>query len=902
MRTHVVTLSAACALMMATPAAAQLQITTFVQGLSSPVGLVQDPSNAAVQFVVEQGGTVRVVVSGVLRSTPFLNLAASGQNLVLAGGERGLLGLAFPSDYGTTGRFYVNYTRRPDGHTVIARYKRSAGDPYLADPASRLDLEFAPGERYITQPASNHNGGKIAFGPDGYLYIGMGDGGGGGDQFATAQNPSSLLGKMLRIDVSVADGNAKGYQVPPDNPFLDGMPITALPEIWAFGYRNPWRFTFDPIALGGTGAMISGDVGQGAREEINYEPAGRGGRNYGWARREGLIQYDGSKPIAYSPLTDPIYDYPRSFGAAISGGYIYRGNVLGASHRGRYFFADYQFRKFASIALSIDGSGEASYVASSFVDHTAELGGEDALGYISSVDIDAQGELYLSSLGSGRIFKLVTPDTDGDGLPSGWETFFSLDPASAAGVNGASGDPDGDGKTNAQELAEGTHPRGVVANTRYLAEGATSAFFDTSFAVLNPGSTAAAVLFRFLRTDGTFVTQQVAVPANVRATVAAKSVPGLAAAEFSTVVETDAAVVVDRTMTWDGSGYGSHAESAVTAPATSWYFAEGATHSGFELFFLLQNSSATTTANVQARFLLPAGQPIVRTYSIAPNTRLNVWVDPLPGLGSTDVSAVFQSTNAVPIIVERAMYLTSGGQQFRAGHESAGTPSLATSWFLAEGATGPYFDEYILVSNPGTSTASVTVTYLRESGAPLAKTYSVAGNSRFNIWVDGETIGGVSLADVAVSASISSTQPVVVERSMWWPGTAATWAESHNSFGAKATGTRWALADGQLGGANNYETYVLIANTANTVGSVEVKILFDDGSAALTKTFAVSANARFNVPILSQFPTAAGKKFGVVVESKGASPVPIVVERAMYSDAGGVRWAAGTNALATKLQ
>ena len=200
----------------------------------------------------------------------FLDLRSA----VLCCGEQGLLSLVFPPDAATSNRFYVNFTSKPDGNTVVARFTRS-GDPLVADPTSRFDLVWPDGQAFIEQPFGNHNGGHMAFGPDGFLYIGLGDGGSGNDPGHRAQNPQSLLGKILRIDVNVPDANTKGYVVPASNPFVDHLPITALTEIWAFGMRNPWRFTFDDVTRGGTGALVIGDVGQDNWEEIDYEPAAR---------------------------------------------------------------------------------------------------------------------------------------------------------------------------------------------------------------------------------------------------------------------------------------------------------------------------------------------------------------------------------------------------------------------------------------------------------------------------------------------------------------------------------------------------------------------------------------------------------------------------------------------------
>ncbi len=260
-----------------------LRTAVHAAGFTQPVAVVQDPLDVAVQFVVEQAGRIRVVRNGQLLATDFLNLT----EVVLAEGERGLLGLAFPPEAASSGRLYVNFTNR-SGHTVVARFNRSA-EQLAADPSSRFDLRWggATGPAFIVQPYSNHNGGHLAFGPDGFLYVGLGDGGAGNDPDHRAQDPGTLLGKMLRIDVNVPDADPSGYRVPGDNPFLSSGPRGTRPEIWSFGLRNPWRYTFDDPARGGTGGLIIADVGQNRWEEIDYEPRGAGGRNYGWRNREG---------------------------------------------------------------------------------------------------------------------------------------------------------------------------------------------------------------------------------------------------------------------------------------------------------------------------------------------------------------------------------------------------------------------------------------------------------------------------------------------------------------------------------------------------------------------------------------------------------------------------------------
>ena len=383
----------------AADAAAQIRARVFASGFTNPIAIVQDPADPTVQFVVEQRGRIRVVRDGIVQPSDFLDLST----VVRSGGEQGLLGLAFPPDTGLTGRFFVNFTNN-DGHTVVARFRRS--NPLSADPASRFDLRWngANGAAFIAQPFSNHNGGHLAFGPDGYLYVGMGDGGSGDDPNHLAQDPSSLLGKMLRVDVGVADSHPIGYVIPAGNPFAG---TATRPEIWSFGWRNPWRYTFDDPSRGGTGAMVAGDVGQNQWEEVDYEPAGRGGRNYGWRNREGAHNNVTSRPPAYTPLVDPIHEYDHTAGASITGGYVYRGASLGATFRGRYFFADFIRSRVWSIALTVNVSGEAQ--ASDVREHTADLGGAAQLAGVSSFGVDASGELFVVSYNRGVILKLVGP-------------------------------------------------------------------------------------------------------------------------------------------------------------------------------------------------------------------------------------------------------------------------------------------------------------------------------------------------------------------------------------------------------------------------------------------------------------------------------------------------------------
>ena len=303
-----------------------------------------------------------------------------------------MLGLAFAPDFATSGRFFVNFTN-PAGDTVVARFRRSA-DPLVADPASRFDLRWGgaggPGSSRSRSPITTAATSPSV--PTASSTSASATAGRATIPDHRAQNPAELLGKMLRIDVNVPDAHPSGYQVPPDNPFVGGGPIAARPEIWSFGLRNPWRYTFDDPARGGTGALVIGDVGQDRWEEIDYEPPGRGGRNYGWRNREGAHDNVTSLPPAFLPLVDPIHEYDHATGQSITGGYVYRGRALGSTYQGRYFFADFIEGRVWSIALTIDSAtGDAR--ASDLIEHTAELGGPTALGNVSSFGVDADGEL-----------------------------------------------------------------------------------------------------------------------------------------------------------------------------------------------------------------------------------------------------------------------------------------------------------------------------------------------------------------------------------------------------------------------------------------------------------------------------------------------------------------------------
>ncbi len=357
---------------------------SVVTGLARPL-FVTAPRGDARIFVVEQGGTIRIVEGGSLRGRPFLDIRAE----VRFGGEQGLLGLAFAPDYDRSGLFYVNYTD-VDDDTIIARYEVS-GDANVADPGSGEVL------LKIRQPFGNHNGGTLAFGLDALLYIGVGDGGGADDPGNRAQNDATLLGKMLRIDVSGGPGS--GYSIPPSNPFAGQ--VLPLPEIWAKGLRNPYRFSFDRVM----GDLYIGDVGQREREEIDVEPAGSaGGLNFGWRLMEGIACFNPASGCNDGTLTLPVYDYTHTGGrCSVTGGYVYRGSI--AAIFGHFFFADFCSDEVLSFVW--DGAGGVS----NLTDRTAALAPAGGFRSITGFGEDGAGELYIVQFGSGdntgQVFRIV---------------------------------------------------------------------------------------------------------------------------------------------------------------------------------------------------------------------------------------------------------------------------------------------------------------------------------------------------------------------------------------------------------------------------------------------------------------------------------------------------------------
>lgn len=347
-----------------------INLEEFATGLTSPVEITN--ANDSRLFVVQQNGIIKIIQpNGTINATNFLNIGSK----IIFGGERGLLGLAFHPQYSTNGYFFVYYNN-PAGNIIVARYSVSSTDSNVADPASEKILLNIP------KPFDNHNGGSIHFAPDGKLWIITGDGGSGGDPNNNAQNKNSLLGKMLRIDVDATGP----YNIPTDNPFAGT--IDGADEIWAYGLRNAWKFSFDLT----TGNAMIADVGQGAIEEINKMPITQAGLNYGWRCYEGNNAYNTAGCAAQSTMTFPIAVYDHSGGkCSITGGYVYRGTQY-PSLQGKYFFADY-----CSTQIGILDSNNTITWTSPYSGNNFSTFGEDY-----------QKGLYVAAVNSGKIFKIST--------------------------------------------------------------------------------------------------------------------------------------------------------------------------------------------------------------------------------------------------------------------------------------------------------------------------------------------------------------------------------------------------------------------------------------------------------------------------------------------------------------
>lgn len=350
-----------------------VQKTLVADGFQLPVYVTHAGDGSGRIFVVEKQGTIRIIQDGKVLPTPFLDITPVVRS---TGNEQGFLSFAFHPKYKENGYLFVSYSDL-QGDTAIARYQVSTADPNVADPASAKQILWSD------QPYSNHNGGLIKFGPDGYLYVGMGDGGSAGDPLNAGQDRQTLLGKILRIDID----NGDPYAIPTDNPYANGR--DGKPEIWTYGWRNPWRFSFDRA----TGDMYIGDVGQNAIEEISFQPAGKSGLNFGWKVMEGTACFSPRANCDKNGLIMPIAEYSHRFGNSVTGGYVYRGTAF-PEMVGTYFYADFGSSRLWALQQTSPGVFE-----------TVELSRLN-IG-VSSFGEDEAGELYVTDYFDGGVYRLV---------------------------------------------------------------------------------------------------------------------------------------------------------------------------------------------------------------------------------------------------------------------------------------------------------------------------------------------------------------------------------------------------------------------------------------------------------------------------------------------------------------
>ncbi|MGI8485535.1 MAG: PQQ-dependent sugar dehydrogenase [Thermomicrobiales bacterium] len=361
------------------PATFKVGLNKVATGFDQPLFVTNAGDGSGRLFVVDKPGTIEIIAKGVQAASPFLDIS---DRVGSDGSEQGLLGLAFAPDYAQSGLFYVFYTDR-DGNTVVSRF-RVTSDPSVADPTSEQVV------LQQNQPYPNHNGGDLVFGPDGLLYIGLGDGGSQGDPNGNGQNLDTWLGKILRIDVDPArTPNGATYAVPNTNPFIDRK--DAKPEIFAYGLRNPWRFSFDQL----TGDLYIGDVGQNTIEEIDFVPANDlAGHNFGWNTMEGSSCYNADS-CDQNGLTVPVAEYTHDVGGcSVTGGYVYRGSDV-PSLQGTYLFADYCSGKLWGLGRDATGAWVMSDPIETRVGASSFGQGED-------------GELYLIDINSGTVYQIVT--------------------------------------------------------------------------------------------------------------------------------------------------------------------------------------------------------------------------------------------------------------------------------------------------------------------------------------------------------------------------------------------------------------------------------------------------------------------------------------------------------------
>lgn len=510
----------------------------------------------------------------------------------------------------------------------------------------------------------------------------------------------------------------------------------------------------------------------------------------------------------------------------------------------------------------------------------------DVAGYVVSYHSEDGANVGMRNVGLASAAQV-------DDLRSGQRYYFSVFAYTASGLRGfpsteVSGivdgpvDPPKSGETPQQP-----------SQLTYFAEGATGKY-DYKLALVNTGAAPSYVDVNFLREGGSPVYRRYEVPARAHLTVQARDISELMsqAWSFGAVIGAAPGVVAERTMSWNGGGFGAgaHTAKAMSAPAKTWYLAEGA--AGFWDTYILIANPNNYQATVDVNFLRQDGVSVPVRKSIAANARLSIFTNEIPELQAYTFGAQVQSDQ--PILVERAMYFRFSPGEHWEGHASSASPAPSTTWFLAEGNTGGFFDTFVLLANPNATPVDVTVRYLTDEGVKKTETRKVAGHSRDTIKVDEIP----ELAEQNVSFDIKSTGPITAERSMYWPGVPGPWYGAHNSSGVTSLGTEWALAEGELGGDGNADTFVLLVNPGDTLAKVTVAFYRENGLPPVVVPIDVEPGVRKTISAGGTPGLTPGEHFGVHI----VSTQPIAVERSVYASPNGIFWKTGTNETGTKLK
>lgn len=727
----------------------------------------------------------------------------------------------------------------------------------------------------------------LAFGPDGALYVV--EAGSGGEEpcreLRGAEQCYGATGRITRLwqgeqqqvvgelpSFVAASGEATG---PHDISFVGSDAYVTI----GFGANPALRAGFGPAgALFGTLLRVPADgpggvVADIAQYEADVDPdqAGADSNPFGLlaeADRRLVVDAGGNDLVSVDEAGDvttfavlPENPVPTSIARGPDGAY-YIGELTG-----------FPFPQGAARVVRIVEGEEPEVFLEGFTTIVDLAFGPDGSLYVLQ---HATGFTPETGFAPGQLIRVGRDGTRGvvmEGLIN--PTSVALGPDGAIYVT-----------NNAVSVGEGEVLQITLPYTRYFAEGAVGDFFDTTYALFNPNDAPVAATLRFASETGDVLSHTRTIPAGQQVTVAVDPLVPSSWVGVSAVIEADQPLVTSRTVTWGQGGYGSDTGTGVPAPLPEWWIAEGAT-GVYSLFYLLQNPG-DQPAEIEITYFRPGGQaPVTRAYTVGAHTRRTILVNsadgttPDPELGDTTVSAHIVSTNGVPVVAERAMYLTTiADQPFTAGTLAAAVPLASERWSFAEGATG-FFNMFLLLANPTGEEVDATVRYLLPASAPIEKVYTLEPMSRQTVWVNGED---AQLTNTTVAIEVTTSTPILAERAMWW-GASGIWDAGHVSTGVGQAALKWALTG--LWSTPDEVAYVLLANPSTEAMEARLTLAFEDGREPLEATVPVAAGSRVTVQLAGLFPAAAGAPAAVTVESTGDTPMPLVVEGTAYGSPNG---------------